>query len=195
YVLIFVRDILGNSYLFQVWDTRLATITIICNVALIIAKTTAVVLSDSLSVVASLVDSAMDIASGVVLWYTCRLIERSNKHHYPVGLNRLEPLTTLIVGLIMVFANVFVLQQAAVDCITGDIDPKIDIFTLTILCSGTLIKAVLLVICRSRNTAACRVLAIDQRNDCVTNLVALAGAYTGHRLWKYADPIGAAVVR
>ncbi|KAK6060822.1 hypothetical protein COOONC_01515 [Cooperia oncophora] len=72
----------------KVWDSRLTIITIILNVMLIGAKTTAAVLSDSLAIVASVVDSAMDITSGLVLWYTCRLIERSNKHHYPVGLNR-----------------------------------------------------------------------------------------------------------
>ncbi|KIH66000.1 cation efflux family protein [Ancylostoma duodenale] len=147
----------------KVWDTRLATITIILNVFLIIAKTTAAILSDSLSVVASVVD-------------------------------RLEPLTTLIVGLIMVFANLLVLQEAAVDSVTGNLHPKVDIPTLVILCTGTSIKAVLFLICRSRNTSASRVLAIDQRNDCITNLVALAGAYIGHRYWKYADPIGATCV-
>ncbi|EPB69233.1 cation efflux family protein [Ancylostoma ceylanicum] len=45
----------------KVWDTRLATITIILNVFLIAAKTTAAILSDSLSVVASVVDSGFII--------------------------------------------------------------------------------------------------------------------------------------
>ncbi|VDL68393.1 unnamed protein product [Nippostrongylus brasiliensis] len=34
---------------------------------------------------------------------------------------RLEPLTTLIVGLIMVFANLLVVEQAVSDTITGDV--------------------------------------------------------------------------
>ncbi|WKX89676.1 hypothetical protein Q1695_008931 [Nippostrongylus brasiliensis] len=178
----------------KVWDTRLTIITIILNVALIGAKTTAAVLSDSLAIVASVVDSAMDITSGLVLWYTCRLIERSNKHHYPVGLNRLEPLTTLIVGLIMVFANLLVVEQAVSDTITGDIHPRLDIASLVILLTGTAIKLALFIICRARNTTASRILAIDQRNDCMTNMVALAGAFVGHRWWKYADPIGATCV-
>ena len=55
--------------------------------------------------------------------------------------------------------------------------------------------SVLYLICRARKSQSCQVLAIDQRNDCVTNLVALAGAYIGHRWWKYADPIGAFLVR
>ena len=38
------------------------------------------------------------------------------------------------------------------------------------------------------------VLAVDQRNDVVTNLVALAGAMVGYYYWKYADPIGAILV-
>ncbi|VDL68846.1 unnamed protein product [Nippostrongylus brasiliensis] len=29
----------------------------------------------------------------------------------------------------------------------------------------------------------------------MTNMVALAGAFVGHRWWKYADPIGATCVR
>ncbi|VDO73362.1 unnamed protein product [Haemonchus placei] len=130
----------------------------------------------------------------------------------------------------MVFANLIVLQQAAEDSITGNIQPKIDVASIAILCTGTAIKAegkpgvsqsirvvtlspallreiflvvcftliigsVLFIICRSRNTTASRILAIDQRNDCFTNLVALAGAFIGHRYWKYADPIGAAIVR
>ncbi|ETN79963.1 cation efflux family protein [Necator americanus] len=94
----------------------------------------------------------------------------------------------------MVFANLLVLQEAALDSITGDLHPNVDIPTLVILCTGTLIKAVLFIICRSRNTSASRVLAMDQRNDCITNLVALGGAYIGHRFWKYADPIGATLV-
>ncbi|CAJ0592421.1 unnamed protein product [Cylicocyclus nassatus] len=178
----------------KIWDTRLSSFAVLVNVALMIAKTTAVLLSDSLSVVASLVDSAMDITSGVVLWYTCHLIVKSSAHHYPVGLNRLEPLATLIIGMIMVFSNVFVLQQAAVDCISGNVHPRVDIPTLVILCSGTAVKAVLFIICRSRKTTASRVLTIDQRNDCITNLVALAGAYLGDGWWPYADPIGASVV-
>lgn len=54
---------------------------------------------------------------------------------------------------------------------------------------------VLYIICRSRSTTASRILSTDQRNDCFTNMVALAGAYCGQHFWKYADPLGAAVVR
>ncbi|PIO69059.1 cation efflux family protein [Teladorsagia circumcincta] len=57
-----------------------------------------------------------------------------------------------------------------------------------------LFRVLLYIICRARNTSACRILAIDQRNDCFTNIIALAGAYIGHQWWKYADPIGAAIV-
>ncbi|KAK6012463.1 cation efflux family protein, partial [Ostertagia ostertagi] len=144
-----------------VWDTRLTVITIVLNVALIFAKITAAILSDSLSIIASVVDSAMDITSGLVLWYTCRLIERSNKHHYPV-----DPVPT---------------GRPCRNCFRS------------LSSAQTAIKAVLYIICRTRNTSASRILAIDQRNDCFTNIVALAGAYIGHQWWKYADPIGAAI--
>lgn len=37
-------------------------------------------------------------------------------------------------------------------------------------------------------------LALDQRNDAITSIVGLAGAYIGDRYWVYADPVGAILV-
>ncbi|PAV74881.1 hypothetical protein WR25_04028 [Diploscapter pachys] len=176
------------------WDTRIASIVLCINVVLIIGKIAAAILSHSLSVIASVVDSGMDILAGMVLYFTCRAIENHNKHHYPVGLNRLEPLATIVFGMVMIFANLIVYEEAISGCISGNLHPVVDIETLVILCINFGIKLVLYLICRVRKSQSCQVLAIDQRNDCVTNLVALAGAYIGHRWWKYSDPIGAFLV-
>lgn len=37
-------------------------------------------------------------------------------------------------------------------------------------------------------------IALDQRNDIVTSVVALVGAYVGDHYWAYADPLGAICV-
>uniref|UniRef100_A0A1I7TWC6 ZT_dimer domain-containing protein n=1 Tax=Caenorhabditis tropicalis TaxID=1561998 RepID=A0A1I7TWC6_9PELO len=178
----------------QVWDSRITTMTIALNVALIIAKSIVAWVSGSLAILASVVDSFMDITSGVVVWYACYRIERINKEHYPVGMKKLEPLTVVIVGMIMLFANFIVLERAVVQTIEDRLDPKVDLTTLIVLCTGTGIKFILFMICRVRKSAACLVLAIDQRNDCLTNMVALLGAWVGQKWWKYADPLGAFLV-
>lgn len=177
-----------------VWDTRITTLTIVLNVALIIAKSIVAYLSGSLAILASVVDSFMDITSGVVVWYACYKIERMNRENYPVGMRKLEPLTVVIVGMIMLFANFIVLERAVVETIEDRLHPKVDWTTVIILCTGTGIKFVLFLICRVRKSAACLVLAIDQRNDCLTNIVALSGAAIGQYYWKYADPLGAFLV-
>ncbi|CAI2357451.1 unnamed protein product [Caenorhabditis sp. 36 PRJEB53466] len=177
-----------------VWDSRITTLTIILNVALIIAKSVVAYFSGSLAILASVVDSFMDITSGVVVWYACYRIEKINKEHYPVGMRKLEPLTVVIVGMIMLFANFIVLERAVVQTATDDLDPRVNLTTLIVLCTGTAIKFILFLICRVRKSSACMVLAIDQRNDCLTNIVALLGAWIGQNWWKYADPIGALAV-
>lgn len=53
------------------------------------------------------------------------------------------------------------------------------------------VKAVLYWLCVRRHTSNSDVLAMDQRNDVITNLVALVGALVGTYAWSYADPIGA----
>lgn len=37
-------------------------------------------------------------------------------------------------------------------------------------------------------------LALDHRNDCISNTVAIACAYAGSHFWKYIDPLGAILV-
>lgn len=73
--------------------------------------------------------------------------------------------------------------------------PIFDIPTIVVLCSGTAIKLVLFLICRVRASTASQCLAIDHRNDCITNMVALAGALIGSKWWKYADPIFGGFIR
>ncbi|CAI5454826.1 unnamed protein product [Caenorhabditis angaria] len=175
----------------KVWDSRITTITIALNVVLIIAKSIAAWFSGSLAVLASVVDSFMDITSGIVVWYACWKIEKNNREKYPVGMTKLEPLTVVIVGMIMLFANFIVLQRAVIDTIADNLNPRVDLATLIILCTGTGIKFCLFLLCKARKSSACMVLAIDQRNDCLTNVTALLGAWIGQNWWQYADPLGA----
>lgn len=50
-----------------------------------IAKAVAVGMSNSLSIISSLVDSVVDLVSGVIIWWTTRAIRKSSVYVYPVG--------------------------------------------------------------------------------------------------------------
>ncbi|KAE9547892.1 hypothetical protein FO519_008896 [Halicephalobus sp. NKZ332] len=176
------------------WDDIIAKLTLGINLIMIIAKLAAAYLSHSMSVISSVVDSVMDITSGAVIWGTLKAIEKSNPHKYPIGRSRLEPLAVLIVSMIMIFANVMVIYESTMAIVQQTLDPEVNIETIVILLTGTCIKTVLYILCRRQNTPSSQLLAQDQLNDIFTNIVALIGAYIGHRFWIYADPIGAYLV-
>lgn len=71
---------------------RIAFVTLIVNVSLLVIKTYAAYASGSLSIISSLVDSAVDITSGLVIWLTARAIKKRDPYLYPRGRTRLEPL-------------------------------------------------------------------------------------------------------
>ncbi|VDK51557.1 unnamed protein product [Anisakis simplex] len=173
------------------WDTWLARITLLLNIIMIVAKTVAAYLSNSLSIISSVVDSVMDITSGTVIWVCLRSIRKTNRYEYPIGRNRLEPIAVMFVAIVMIIANVIVIGDALLSTIKQDIGPIIDLPTFIIMVSGTVLKMILFLICYQQKSPGAKVLAMDQRNDVLTNIVALAGAYIGNRFWLYADPLGA----
>lgn len=77
----------------------LAVITLLCNITLTVAKATASYLSGSLSIISSLVDSLVDITSGLVIWLTSRAIRKHDPYLYPVGRTRLEPVALVSVEI------------------------------------------------------------------------------------------------
>jgi hypothetical protein len=71
-------------------------INLAANVLLLIGKTAVIVLTSSLSVLASLVDAVLDFLSTAIVWTTTKLISRPDQYAYPVGRRRLEPVGVLV---------------------------------------------------------------------------------------------------
>lgn len=67
----------------------------IANVVIFIAKVFACVESKSLAVIASTLDSLLDLLSGFILWFTSHAMKKPNHHWYPVGKNRMQPVVRL----------------------------------------------------------------------------------------------------
>ena len=96
-------------------------VTFVLNVIMLIAKIVASVLSNSLSVISTVIDSIMDITSGFAIWMTVRAIEKTNPYEYPRGRTRLEPISIIIVSIIMGVANLMMIIQSVQSVINGTV--------------------------------------------------------------------------
>ena len=90
-------------------------INVIANILLLAAKGIAALRSSSLSLIASLVDSALDLLCTLIVWTTNRLVQwrvDSLSERFPVGRRRLEPLGILVFSVIMVISFLQVLNES-----------------------------------------------------------------------------------
>ncbi|EPB80222.1 cation efflux family protein [Ancylostoma ceylanicum] len=123
---------------------------------------------------------------------------------------------TLIVNISLMLAKIIisvVMGVASVQLIYGAVkrimaayqfhahgigeEPELDvsITTVSIMVATVVVKFTLFMICQKYKTdPSIRVLAMDHRNDCLSNTVALACAWLATTFWYYLDPIGAILV-
>lgn len=63
----------------------------LANMVLFLAKVYASVESRSLAVIASTLDSLLDLLSGFILWFTAYAMRKPNEFRYPIGKSRMQP--------------------------------------------------------------------------------------------------------
>jgi divalent metal cation (Fe/Co/Zn/Cd) transporter len=66
----------------------------IANIVLFIAKVYASIRSGSLAIIASTLDSLLDLLSGFILWFTAFKMQSPNPYLYPIGKKRMQPLVS-----------------------------------------------------------------------------------------------------
>ena len=64
----------------------------IMNMVIFTAKVYACVRSGSLAIIASTLDSLLDLLSGFILWFTSISMRKENPYLYPIGKRRMQPL-------------------------------------------------------------------------------------------------------
>uniref|UniRef100_A0A158PK61 ZT_dimer domain-containing protein n=1 Tax=Angiostrongylus costaricensis TaxID=334426 RepID=A0A158PK61_ANGCS len=183
----------------------LAHATLLVNLSLMIAKAVASYLSGSMSILSSLVDSCVDITSGLVISISTRMIKKRDPYLYPRGRTRLEPLSLIIISVVMGVASVQLIFGAISRIAAayqyhaygvGE-EPVLDVslVTVSIMVTTVAVKFILFCICQKyKSDPSIKVLAMDHRNDCLSNTVALACAWLGKLYWYYLDPIGGILV-
>eukprot|EP00708_Paratrimastix_pyriformis_P002972 GAFH01001736.1.p1 GENE.GAFH01001736.1~~GAFH01001736.1.p1 ORF type:complete len:453 (-),score=115.21 GAFH01001736.1:58-1416(-) len=171
------------------------TMSFCVNVVLFCIKLYAAIASMSLSVIASTVDSILDLCSGSVVFLTSRIKNRANLEKYPVGKHRIEPLGVVVFASIMGTASLQIVREAASKLASADHSPPAFAIGPVVVLACTIVsKLCLFVLCRvlGRTNTAARALAQDHINDVLTNSLG-AVAYlvaTMPALW-WLDSAGA----
>lgn len=84
----------------------------IANLILFVAKVFASVESRSLAVIASTMDSLLDLLSGFILWFTAYAMKTPNHYHYPIGKNRMQPVVCRSKSSALFYIFVFQVSKA-----------------------------------------------------------------------------------
>lgn len=177
------------------------SINLLINLLLVVGKVIAVLSSDSVSLLASLVDSALDLLSTVVIYLTSRATAYRSWHTfymYPVGKRRLEPLGVLIFSVLMVVSFTQVLLESLSRLVAVVRESEAPGSSTLLPVVGTafmlitiVIKAFMWLLCRHSKNSSVAAIAQDSENDVMFNVFTLVFPTLGAYLNAPAlDPIG-----
>ncbi|BHF63893.1 hypothetical protein SprV_0200688800 [Sparganum proliferum] len=178
--------------------------TFVSNLVLLSSKLVASILSNSLSIISSLMDSVVDLASGFTLWITALQMRKSRPYTYPQGRRRLEPIAVIILSVIMASVSVQIVVQAVQTlynmAVNNQGPPVMSNVSIGLVASTIVVKIVLLCLCvKFGQGGSIDALKNDQLNDCLSNSVALVFSTLSARIenvpyLKYLDPVGAILI-
>ncbi|CAF1083260.1 unnamed protein product [Rotaria sordida] len=198
------------------WTLILIKTTLVSNIILVVGKIFSAIISKSLSIASSAIDSTIDLMLNFAIWWAARAIRKRNPHLYPQGRTRLEPIIIIILSIVMCAASFQVIFEG-VRSVIEDVNyfrnvsgyayekPPVDInpAAISIMCITIVIKIILSVLCYRVSTPTMSALSADHRNDVVATMVALVFGIIGSkaidgeikpRELSVIDPVGAIVI-
>ncbi|KAI3703159.1 hypothetical protein L6452_28915 [Arctium lappa] len=167
------------------------------NLVLFIAKVYASIESRSLAVIASTLDSLLDLLSGFILWFTSHAMRNPNQYHYPIGKNRMQPVGIIVFASVMATLGFQILLESARQLIAKthpDMNHDNENWVIGIMVSVTVVKFMLMIYCRRFKNEIVRAYAQDHLFDVVTNSVGLASTVLAVRYEWWIDPVGAIII-
>jgi len=174
-------------------------INVVANIVLLIGKIVAAFSSPSLSLMASLVDSALDLLCTLIVWTTNRLVAwrlSTLRKKFPVGRRRLEPLGILVFSIIMVISFLSILQESVQKLmpLKGKAE-SLPPIAIAALGATILIKGVIWFGCMPIKTTQVQALAQDCKTDVIFNTLSLLFPLVGSAagVW-WLDPAGAGLL-
>lgn len=182
------------------WKAKWAiNINVIANIILLAAKIVAAFFSGSLSLIASLVDSALDLLCTLIVWTTNRLVQwrlSALQRKFPVGRKRIEPLGILVFSIIMVISFLQILQESVEKLMPMEgVAEALPMIAVGALVSTIVVKGIIWFGCIPIKTTQVQALAQDCKTDVIFNTLSLLFPFIGHQadLW-WLDPLGAGLL-
>jgi cation diffusion facilitator family transporter len=162
------------------------------NTILLILKIIVTVMTSSVSVLASLVDAALDFLSTAIIWTTTRMISQQDQYKYPVGRRRLEPIGVLLFSVIMITSFFQVALEGLKRLTSGDHEiVQLSPAAVSIMSATVIIKGLLWVYCRLVKNSSVQALAQDAMTDVVFNIFSIIFPLIGYfaEIW-WLDSLG-----
>ncbi|CAM8895541.1 unnamed protein product [Rhodiola kirilowii] len=179
----------------QEWAMKISNYA---NMSLLALKIYATVMSGSLAIAASTLDSLLDLMAGGILWFTHLSMKNINIYKYPIGKLRVQPVGIIVFAAIMATLGFQVLFLAVEQLIKGgstDGMSKSELIWLSsIMGTASVVKLALWLYCRTSGSDIVRAYAKDHYFDVITNVVGLIAALLGHGIAWWIDPAGAIVL-
>ena len=185
-------------------EARVMRRSLEANVVLTVAKVAVAFQSGSLAVLASLIDSALDLISQIVL-FAASARRKDRDVEYPAGRARLEPVGVVVCAMLMGVGSVYVIitsTEQLTDIVKGkNVHVALDSINGTIMVLAIVWKALLYAWISKRHSAlsssnpGVAAVALDHFNDVLSNLVAVIAAVLA--AWyglDAADPAGAIAI-
>jgi cation diffusion facilitator family transporter len=168
----------------------------IANILLFFLKLSAAIASGSLAVLSSAFDSLSDIVSYFLGYYSIREAARGPDYDHPFGHRRLEPLAGLVVAILAGILSFEIIRSVFFNILNNEHMLDITAYTFGILIITIFTKAIMHVILRRKAqktmSTALDAMAVDSRNDVLSNSIAIigvGGAYLGQLLFDDAAAI------
>ncbi|KAK4594953.1 hypothetical protein RGQ29_018618 [Quercus rubra] len=169
----------------------------IANIVLFAAKLYVSIQSRSLAVIASTLDSLLDLLSGFILWFTAHAMRNPNLYRYPIGKNRMQPVGIIVFASVMATLGLQILLESGRQFMAmtqPEKDPEKEKWMIGIMVSVTIVKFMLVVYCRKFKNDIIRAYAQDHFFDVITNSIGLAAAILAIRYYWWIDPTGAVMI-
>ncbi|KAE8712110.1 Metal tolerance protein 11 [Hibiscus syriacus] len=179
-------------------ETLAIRISNIANLVLFAAKVYASVRSGSLAIIASTLDSLLDLLSGFILWFTAFSMSTPNPYQYPIGKKRMQPLGILVFASVMATLGLQIILESIRTMVSTE-----DEFNLTkeqekwvvgIMLGVTLVKLLLVFYCRTFTNEIVKAYAQDHFFDVITNIIGLVAVLLANYIDDWMDPVGAIIL-